>query len=116
MWLNQWHYGSLLIVGLTCQLKRYQQRVLINKKCGKRTSNGVCVCACVCVCFLLLSLKLSLRCLFSPHHVNQGGVQKSTPQVTCTRPTMVKCHLGDAELAGTARWLCLPIKALLRLY
>ena len=32
--------------------------------------------------FLLLSFKLNLGCLFSPPHVNQGGVQKTTPQVT----------------------------------
>ncbi len=36
----------------------------------------------VCVSFLLISFKLSSGCLFSPHHVNQGGVQKTTPQVT----------------------------------
>jgi hypothetical protein len=40
--------------------------------------NIVCVCLgeCVIVDFLLLSFKLSLGCLFSPHHVNQGGVQR----------------------------------------
>jgi len=116
--------------------RRYQQRVLINKRCGKRTSNAlyigvrqshilvcamkVCVCVCVCVCvfvcvcvcvcFLLLSFKLSSGCLFSPHHVNQGGVQKSTPQVTFTRPTLVECLSGDAELASTARY-CLAMVA-----
>jgi hypothetical protein len=35
---------------------------------------------------LLLSLKLRLGCLFSPHLVNQGGVQKTTPQVTLYKP------------------------------
>ena len=36
--------------------------------------------------FLLNSLKLSLGCLFSPHHVNQGDVQKVTPQFTLYKP------------------------------
>jgi hypothetical protein len=36
--------------------------------------------------FLLLSFKVSLVCLISPHYVNQGGVQKTTPQVTLYKP------------------------------
>ena len=36
----------------------------------------------MCVSFLLLSFKLSSGCLFSPHQVNQGGVQKTTSQIT----------------------------------
>jgi hypothetical protein len=44
----------------------------------------------VIVDFLLLSFKLILGCLFSPHHVNQGGVQKTTPQVTLYKPDTVK--------------------------
>ncbi len=36
--------------------------------------------------FLLLSFKLSLGCLLCQHHVNQGGVQKATPQVTLYKP------------------------------
>jgi hypothetical protein len=35
-----------------------------------------CVYVLVSVDFLLLSFKLILGRLFSPHHVNQGGVQK----------------------------------------
>jgi hypothetical protein len=36
----------------------------------------VCVCVwCVCVLFVHL-LEDDLRCLFSPHQVNHGGVQK----------------------------------------
>jgi hypothetical protein len=42
----------------------------------------VSVCVCVCMSFQLLSFKLSSGYLFSPHHVNQGVVQKPTPQVT----------------------------------
>ncbi len=38
----------------------------------------------------MLTCKLSLGCLFSPHHVNQGGVQKTTPQVTLYKPHTVK--------------------------
>jgi hypothetical protein len=48
---------------------------------------------CVCVSFLLLCFKLNSGCLFSPHHVNQGGVQKATPHVTFTlftNPTLLK--------------------------
>jgi len=36
--------------------------------------------------FDLLSFKLSLGCLFSQHHVNQGDVQKTTPQVSLYKP------------------------------
>jgi hypothetical protein len=36
----------------------------------------------VCVSFQLLSFKLSSGYLFSPHHVNQGAVQKPTTDVT----------------------------------
>ena len=43
--------------------------------------------------FFLLTFKLSLGCLFSPHHVNQGGVQKTTPQVT-----LYKTHTGKESL------------------
>ncbi len=43
--------------------------------------NGKCVYVSVCVCVCHSSFSLS-RCLFNPHHVNQGGVQKTTPQVT----------------------------------
>jgi hypothetical protein len=42
----------------------------------------VSVCVCVCVSLQLLSFKLSSGYLFRPHHVNQGAVQKPTPQVT----------------------------------
>jgi hypothetical protein len=48
---------------------------------------------CVIVDFLLLSFKLSLRCLFRPRHVNQGGVQKTTPQVT-----LYKSHTAEESL------------------
>jgi hypothetical protein len=41
---------------------------------------------CVFVSFLLLTFKLSLWCLFSPHHVNEGGVQKVTTQATLYEP------------------------------
>ena len=38
-------------------------------------------------------------CLFSPHHVNQGGVQKATPQVTLYEPhtaeeSLRRCRSG----------------------
>ena len=60
--------------------------------------------------FLLLSFKLILGCLFSPHHVNQGGVQKTTRKSLFTNPTLLKSLSGDAELAGTARY-CLAMRA-----
>ena len=44
----------------------------------------------VIVDFPLLTFKLSLECLFSPHHVNQDGVQKITPQVTLYKPHTAK--------------------------
>ena len=44
----------------------------------------------VIVDFLLLSFKLILGCLFSKHHVNQGGVQTTTPQVTLYKPDTAK--------------------------
>jgi hypothetical protein len=50
----------------------------------------VCACLgeCVCVCHSgpLALFQLSLGCAFSPHHVNQGGVKRVTPQVTLHEP------------------------------
>jgi hypothetical protein len=41
----------------------------------------VCVCVwCVCVLFVCL-FQDDLRCSFSPHQVNHGGVQKAPAQV-----------------------------------
>ncbi len=47
----------------------------------------------MCVSFLLLSFKLRSGCLFSPHYVNQGGVQKPTPQVT-----LYESHTAEESL------------------
>jgi hypothetical protein len=47
----------------------------------------------VCVSFQFLSFKLSSGCLFSPHHVNQGSIQKSTPQVT-----LYESHTAEESL------------------
>ena len=42
----------------------------------------MCVCVCVCVCVLFVDLfQDDLMCLFSPHQVNHGGVQKAPAQV-----------------------------------
>jgi hypothetical protein len=49
-----------------------------------------CVYVLVIVDFLLLSFKLILGCVFSLHHVNQGGVQKTTPEVTLYKPDTAK--------------------------
>ncbi len=40
--------------------------------------------------FIVLTVNLSLGCVFSPHHVNQGGVQKATLQVTLYKPHTAK--------------------------
>jgi hypothetical protein len=40
--------------------------------------------------FLLLSFKFILRSLFNPHHINQVGVQKTTPQVTLYKSDTAK--------------------------
>ncbi len=47
----------------------------------------------MCVSFLLIFFKLSSGCLLSPHHVNQGGVQKATPQVT-----LYESHTAEESL------------------
>ncbi len=47
----------------------------------------------MCASFLLISFKLSSGCLFSPHHVNQGCVQKDTPQVT-----LYESHTAEESL------------------
>ena len=44
--------------------------------------------------FQFLSFKLSSGYLFSPHHVNQGAVQKLTPQVTLYEP-----HTAEESLS-----------------
>jgi hypothetical protein len=65
---------------------------------------GVCqhsVCmsgwVCVIVFFLFLYFKLSLGCLYNTHHVNQGGVQKTTPKSLFTSLKLLKSLSGDAE-------------------
>ena len=62
--------------------------------------------------FLLTSLKLSLGCLFSPHHVNQGDVQKTTPQVTLHNPHTVEESLRSQETQNNFKLIpsCLKIK------
>jgi hypothetical protein len=58
------------------------------KVCDRDTMVIVCMSGwvCVCVSLQLLSFKFSSGCLFNPHHVNQGPVQKPTPQVTLYEP------------------------------
>jgi hypothetical protein len=52
------------------------------------------VCVCVCVCVLLLDLfQDDLRCLFSPHQVNHGGVQTLPQQVR-----LCKSHTTEESL------------------
>jgi hypothetical protein len=52
------------------------------------------------VCVIPLALfQLSSGCLFSPHHVNQGGVQKATPQVT-----LYESHTAEESLQETQKW------------
>jgi hypothetical protein len=46
----------------------------------------MCVCLGERECVCHSSFKLSSGYLFSPHHVNQGAVQKPTPQVTLYEP------------------------------
>jgi len=63
---------------------------------------------CVFVSFLLLTFKLSLWCLFSPHHVNEGGVQKVTTHATLYEPhtdeesLLLKNYLANAALAASS--------------
>ncbi len=66
-----------------------------------------CVYVLVIVDFLLFSFKLILGCLFSPHHVNQGGVQKTTPQVTLYKPDTTKERKSWQAQSGTV-WSCGP--------
>ena len=53
----------------------------------------------VSVSFLLLAFKMSLGCLFSPHHVNQGGVQRIPLKSFFTSSTLLKSLSVDTELA-----------------
>ncbi len=73
-----------------------------NDKCVSDAMVSVCMCRCVCVCvsLQLLSLKLSSGCFFSPHHANQGTVQKPTPQVTLCVPFAL--HLGILLIASVS--------------
>jgi hypothetical protein len=58
----------------------------------------------VCVSFQLLSFKLSSGYLFSPHQVNQGVVQKPTPQVTLYEPHTTEESLRRRR-SGRNRWM-----------
>ena len=72
--------------------------------CASDTMVSVCMprraCMRVCVSFFLLSFKLSLGCVFSPHYVNQGGVQKVTPQVTFYEPHTAEESLRRRRSGG----------------
>ena len=63
---------------------------------------SVCVSRCVCVlCVIPLAcFKVSSGCLFRPHHVNQGGVQRVTPQVTLYEPHTAE----ESHSITTAKW------------
>jgi hypothetical protein len=70
-----------------------------------------CVYVWVIVDVLLLPFKLTLGCLFSPHHVIQGDVLKTTPQVTLNKTHSAEESLRRRKkLAGTARY-CLAMRA-----
>jgi hypothetical protein len=74
----------------------------------------VCVCLCVCACdcglpLALFQVEFKLGCLFSPHHVNQGGFQRLPRKSLFTSPTLLKSLSGDADLAGTVRY-CLAMR------
>jgi hypothetical protein len=65
----------------------------------------VCACVYVCVCVLLLDLfQDDLRCLFSPHQVNHGGVQKPPPQVS-----LYKSQTHVCTRLSTQIWVCLYV-------
>ncbi len=53
----------------------------------------------MCLSLLLLSFKLSLGRVFRPHHcdVNQGGIQKVTPEVTLYEPRTAE-HSAEVSL------------------
>ena len=70
----------------------------------------VCVCVwCVCVLFVHL-FQDDLRCLFIPHQVNHGGVQKPPVEVSLYKSHTPATNLsGDTEVAGTVRY-CLVIR------
>ncbi len=55
---------------------------------------------------VLLSFKLSLGCLFkvSPHHVNLGGVQKTTPQITLYKPHTAEESLRRRRTSRHSLW------------
>ncbi len=57
------------------------------------------------VSFLLLSFKLGLGCLFRPHYVNQGGVQKTTPEVTIYEPHTAEESLRRRRSGGHSQVL-----------
>ena len=86
-----------------------------NDKCVNDAMVSVCMCRCVCVCvsLQLISFKLSSGYLFSPHHVNQGGVQKATPQVTLYEPHTAEESLRRHRVAVSARY-CLAMRAQVR--
>ncbi len=68
----------------------------------------------MCVSFLLLSFKLGSGCLFSPHHVNQGGVQKVTPQVTVYEPHTAEESLRRRRSGMHSQLLPYLVKLLLQ--
>ncbi len=97
-------YTSYDLYGGGCQ---WQWQV-----CVSDTMISVCVyvSVSVCVCVIPVALfQVEFRVLFNPHHVNQGGVQTSTPQVTLyeSYTTLMKSLSGYVEVVDTGDvWSC----------
>jgi len=80
--------------------------------CVSVTYISVCGKVCVCLgdCGLPLArFQVEFTLLFSPHHVNKGGVQKTTPQVTRYKPhtaieSLRRRRLGKAHPGYV--WTC----------
>jgi hypothetical protein len=82
------------------------------------TNIGVCqlhilpcdsiLCVCLGDCGLPLALfQVDFRVLvFSPHHVNQGGVQKTTPQVTLYKPDNVSARSATSLTPTSFVYIC----------
>ena len=92
MWCGKFNSASNVLV---CETQRKVNMYgCVSEWVGSVCVCGVCVCGVWCVCVLLVHLfQDDLRCLFIPHQVNHGGVQKSPPpQVSLYKSHTTELH------------------------
>jgi hypothetical protein len=107
-WVEYWYWDWLInhnwLTTECLSIRRYQPRVLINKRLSIDDA------------YQQLTLYIFVCqwrvCLFRPRYVNQGGVQKTTPQVTLYKPHTAEEFLMRSRAGRHSHtcWYCLAMR------